>query len=163
MTEPLTDIPADALPDDTPAAPEQLAPEADQAGDLTSNSTSDTDVDDQGDGKAGRDAAKYRARLRETETERDQLRDQLNAQRRATVDWRASSKSVDSALLDAAGINIDELVDAETGHVDMPKVDAFIEATADRFKVRRGFEPNRGQGQSGAPAAKPSLSDAFRP
>jgi hypothetical protein len=127
----------------------------------------DTPDDDQGDdnSRAGRDAAKYRARLRETEAERDQLRDQLNAQRRAVIDWRATSgkSRVDPALLDAAGINIDELLDEESGHLNMEAVDTFIGDTVKRFNLAQGFTPNRGQGQSSAPpAAKPNLADAFR-
>lgn len=117
-------------------------------------------------GKARRDAAKYRARLRETETERDQLRDQLIAQRRAVIDWRAASAptgAVDAALLDAASIDVDSLLD-ESGQLDMTAVDEFIDNTAKRFKIARGFAPNRAQGHagSGADAAPKSLADAFR-
>jgi hypothetical protein len=116
--------------------------------------------------KARKDAAKYRARLRETETERDQLRDQLAAQRRAIVDWRAAAThgGVDSALLDAGGIDIDSLLD-DAGQLDMTAIDEFIDATAKRFKIARGFTPNRAQGQAGNGgdvAPKPSLADVFR-
>ncbi len=122
----------------------------------------------EGDEPSGnREAAKYRTQLRATETERDQLREQIAAQRRAVVDWRAANNPntapVDPALLDAAGINVDDLLD-DNGHVDINKVDEFVTATASRFRVGQGFRPNRAQGQSGngAPVTKPSLADAFR-
>lgn len=134
------------------------------------STATDAPDDDQGDEvdtgtKAGRDAAKYRARPRETEAERDAIRDQLAAQRRAMVDWRAQNGptvAVDPALLDAAGIDVDTLVNEETGQLDMTAVDQFVSATAERFKLARGFVPNRAQGTSGAPVSKPSLADAFR-
>lgn len=142
---------------DTNVSVEPAVPSAEEL-----ETTDDADI-----GKARKDAAKYRTRLRETEAERDQLRDQLAAQRRAIVDWRAANRnsgSVDPALLDAAGINIDELLDVENGHLDMSAVDTFISATVERFNLAKGFTPNRGQGQSGGAQAGPaSLADAFRP
>lgn len=70
---------------------------------------------------------------------------------------------MDAALLDAAGIDVDSLLDANTGQLDVGAVDAFIEATATRFNIPRGFTPNRAQGSSGASvAAPPQLKDAFR-
>jgi hypothetical protein len=131
---------------------------------VTDESPSDVTEPDaeHGDGKARRDAAKYRTRLRETEAERDQLRDQLAGQRRAIIDHQATARGVDPQLLDAAGLNIDELLDDEGQHVDTAKVAEFVDATAKRFKVGQGFTPNRGQGQSGGPVAAPSMADAFR-
>lgn len=105
---------------------------------------------------------KYRARLRETETERDRLRDQLTAQRRAIVDSQATARGVDPQLLEGASVNIDDLLDDQSQHVDLTKVVEFVDETATRFKVARGFTANRAQGSSGAPAAPPSLADAFR-
>lgn len=132
------------------------------------DSEADPDADqDNGDiGRARQQAARYRTRLRETEVERDQLRTELDAQRRAIVDWRASNRvsgpHVAPELLDAAGIDVAQLLD-DSGHLDLDKVDQFVDATALRFGIPQGFRPNRAQGASGhaAPAAS-SLADAFR-
>jgi hypothetical protein len=136
-------------------------PQADDQDDDAADPSSD-DADHGDISKARQQAAKYRARLRETETERDALRDQLDAQRRAVINWRATTTAggVDPALLDAAGINVAELID-DAGNLDMAAVDQFIDSTATRFKVARGFTPNRAQSAGGAGRA-PSLADAFR-
>ncbi|WP_179476208.1 hypothetical protein [Mycolicibacterium vinylchloridicum] len=129
----------------------------------------DDEIDDQDHGDISRvrqQAARYRTRLRETEAERDQLRTELDAQRRAVVDWRASNRDggpqVARELLDAAGVDVGQLLD-DSGHLDLAKVDQFVDATAKRFGIPQGFRPNRGQGASGhaAPGAS-SLADAFR-
>lgn len=150
--EPQLNGPADTADssDDTPPTTDDQHPD-------------DADEDDAGDvAKARAQAAKYRARLRETETERDQLREQLAAQHRALIDWRSTTAdrgSVDPALLDAAGLNIEELLD-DNGHLDMGKVDEFIDSTATRFKVHRQVKPNP---QQGTPSLAPgnSLAAAF--
>ena len=127
----------------------------------------DTD-DDAGDiAKARRQAANYRTKLRDTEAERDQLREQVTTGQRAIIDWRAANHPggpVDPALLDAAGIDVTDLLDG-AGHLDMVAVDDFIAATAQRFSVKRAFTPNRAQTTSsvGPDVARPSLRDAFRP
>ncbi len=124
------------------------------------------DADDQGDplAKARRSAAKYRTALRTTEAERDQLRADLDHQRTAVITWCAAQANIDPALLTAAEMNTDELLD-EAGAIDPAKVAEFITATKQRFNVATGFTPNRGQGASGTPPAAlpPSLADAFRP
>ncbi len=115
----------------------------------------------------GNREAKYRTERNEARAERDAIADQLAAQRRAVVDWRAANAptgAVDPALLDAAGIDVDTLLD-DKGHLDMTRVDEFVDATAKRFKIARSFAPNRAQGQSGTGtdnAPKKSLADAFR-
>lgn len=164
MTEPITEPAeapaANAAPD---AGVPNVTPEPEPVGESSSDAN-EPDTADQGDiGKARKEAAKYRTQLRETEAERDQLRDQLAAQRRAIIDHQATARGVDPQLLDAAGINIDELLDDESQHVDLTKVADFVDETATRFKVARGFTTNRAQGASGAtPPSKPSLADAFR-
>ena len=164
MSEPITEPTETPVPNGAPDDVSEIHTPADPVEDDSSSDVTEPDADDQGDGKGRSDAAKYRARLREAAAERDALRDQLAAQRRAIVDWRANSAavSVDPALLDAAGIDVDTLLD-ENGHLDMSAVDEFIGATAKRFNLAQGFRPNRAQGTSGAPAAPPSLADAFRP
>ena len=121
--------------------------------------------DDDGRGSGAREAAKYRRQLRATETERDQLRDQLTAQRRAVIDWRSSNAvggSVDPQLLDAAGIDVDDFIDPETGHLDMTAVDAFIDSTAVKFRVQRTMKPNKQQGQPSQAATGGSWSDVIQ-
>lgn len=136
-------------------APEDGAPEDDQ-----------DDGDDRDDiSRARYQAKKYRARLREAETERDQLRADLAAQRRAVIDWRASNAidgAVDPQLLDAAGINIADLLD-DTGHLDMTAVDKFIDETAVKFRVQRAVKPNPQQGNPSQAPAPPRLADVFAP
>lgn len=153
-----------------PAAGDHTDPEQPQAlvGAATTDEPGATDEPETEEppdiAKARQQAARYRAQLRGAETERDQLRDQLAAQRREIINWRASNARVHSDLLDAAKIDPDQLVDPETGCLDMPRVDEFIEATARRFHVARGFTPNRAQshgGMGGVPEPA-SLADAFR-
>ncbi|ALI24935.1 hypothetical protein XA26_10780 [Mycolicibacterium fortuitum] len=134
------------------------------------NPTTDTPEPPEDEQRGGnREAAKYRTQLRAAEAERDQLRDQLTAQRRSLIDWRAAGNgpngTVQPELLDAAGLDVDMLIDTETGQLDMNAVDQFIGATAQRFNIARGFTPNRGQGASGngTPPSKPSIADAFKP
>jgi hypothetical protein len=163
-----TDNPAGQPPANAPEqADERVSVVVDTpAPDVSSTDTS-TDVEDQGDdtaddtSKAGREAARYRTQLRETETERDQLRDQLAAQQRAIVDRHAK---MDPALLDAAGLDMADLLDAETGHVDLAAVEAFAAAARARFNVAQGFTPDRAQGHGGGlvPPPKASVADAFK-
>lgn len=113
---------------------------------------------------ARRDAARYRRELREATAESDELRAQLDADRRAIIDWRASSTTnVAPALLDAAGIDVAALLD-DNGRIDIGKVDQFVATVEKKFHVAQEFKPNRGQGAS-ASATPPSktLADAFRP
>lgn len=167
--------PSEDLPADTDAAAE--GDDADQEPD---DDQDDLDGDDDnGDGpgdqrgdaltRARQQAARYRTRLRDTEAERDQLRAELDGQRRAVVDWIATNGAqqfdpiVAAELLDAAGLDVNELLSEDDGHLDMAKVRDFIDATATRFHVARGFKPDRSQGASGSPVpAKPSIADAFR-
>ena len=133
----------------------------------------DSEQVDQAD-TGNREAAKYRTernearagRRDEARAETDAIRAQSAAQRRAFIDWRAANAptgAVDSALLDAAGIDVDTLLD-DTGHLDMARVDEFVDATAKRFRIARGFAPNRAQGNVGGSDVAPqkSLADAFR-
>lgn len=95
-----------------------------------------------------KEAAKWRTKLRAVEAERDQLREQLTAQQRAVIDWRSATAvrgAVDPQLLDAAGIDITELLD-DNGHLDMNLVDQFIDGTATKFRVHRTIKPNPQQG-----------------
>jgi hypothetical protein len=151
--------------DDTPAVDTDTptAPQPADIGDGT-QPAEDTDTGDTGDtGKARRQAARYRTELRAAQTERDQLRDQLGGQRRAILDWRAKTAGVSPVLLDAAGLDIDTLLNEDTGQLDIDLADQFITETATKFKIAKGFTPNRAQGQSsGQPATQPSLADAFR-
>lgn len=149
----------------------------DDPGDLADDSDGDDDsTEDDGDGgqqgdavsRARQQAAKYRTRLRDTEAERDQLRSDLDAQRRAVVEWFATNRTqqwdpvVAPELLNAAGLDVAELLSEDDGHLDMAKVRDFIDATATRFRVTRGFAPNPAQGAGGPVPAKTSLADAFR-
>ncbi|OBG48323.1 hypothetical protein [Mycolicibacterium fortuitum] len=149
--------------DNVTTSPDPVAPEADPV------DTAPTEPPEDEQRGGNKEAAKYRKQLRATEAERDQLRDQLTAQRRSLIDWRAAGNgpngTVQPELLDAAGLNVDTLIDTETGQLDMNAVDQFIGATAQRFNIARGFTPNRGQGTSGhsAPPSKPSIADAFKP
>jgi len=81
------------------------------------------------------------------------------------IDWRARNHphgEVDPDLLTAAGMDIGSLLD-DSGHLDMTRVDQFINETAARFRVVRRMLPNRAQGASGQVFVKtPSLSDIFR-
>lgn len=114
---------------------------------------------------ADREAAKYRRRLRTAEAERDQAQAQLDAQRRAIIDWRATNAidgAVDPALLDAAGINVADLLD-DTGHLDMTAVDQFINTTATTFRVHRLPKPNPQQGLPAGSRPNLGLTAAFDP
>lgn len=155
------------------AAPEQeTVPDVDTVNDAPAEENNEPDHHDDADdedrddiGRARYQAKKYRARLRETETERDQLRDELAAQRRALIDWRASNAidgAVDPQLLDAAGINIADLLD-DAGHLDMGAVDKFIDDTAIKFRVQRAVKPNPQQGNPSQAPPAPRLADAFNP
>lgn len=104
------------------------------------------------------EAAKYRRRLRETEaahleaeqtwqTERDQLISQRDALRRAEVERIAEDHGVKSALIWAAGTELDALV-ADDGTVDKDKAATAIDG------VRREFLP--------APRLAPGLNGAGR-
>jgi len=165
-----SEIPATDTPDGVaPPAPEDYA-RLESAirtvmdADAAQGDTEQPD-DDAGDiAKARRQAANYRTQLREAQAERDQLRDSSTAQLRAFIDWRATTHpggAVDPALLDAAGMDVAQLVD-DNGHLDMAAVDDFIAAAAQRFSVKRAFTPNRAQGISADPGSRPSLADAFK-
>lgn len=148
---------------DTP----ETDPEVTADVDVTPDDTEEPADDDQGEDSqesANAEAAKYRRRLREAEGERDQLRDQLAAQHRAVIDWRATTAqagAVDPQLLDAAGITVDELLD-DTGHLDMAKVDQFIDSVATKFRVQRHAKPNPQQGNPSQARPTGTMADLFR-
>ena len=154
--------------DDTTTEVVDLDVPEESAADVPEESPTDESLeDDQHDEErgGGKEAAKYRRQLRATETERDQLRDQLAAQRRAVVDWRSSNAiggAVDPELLDAAGIDVDTLIDPDTGQLDMTAVDAFIESTAAKFRVQRAIQPVRQQGQPSQSGSAASWSDVIK-
>ena len=145
MSDTTTDV-------ETPTEDDQQQPDADTPDvDSTDAGEHAEQDDDQPEDRTGsREAAKYRRQLRATETERDQLRDQMAAQRRAFIDWRSANAvggAVDPELLDAAGIDVDTLLDPDTGQLDMDLVDRFIDDTAVKFRVQRTVKPNPQQGQ----------------
>lgn len=162
MTENTNELPG--VSNETPADPVPVADVVD-----TDDGAPDDDQDDGDDrddiSRARYQAKKYRARLRETEAERDQLRDELAAQRRAIVDWRATTAAdgaVAPELLDANAITIDDLLD-EHGRLDMTAVDKFIDETAVKFRVQRAVKPNPQQGNPSQAPAPPRLADVFSP
>ena len=152
----------ESTPPDTPQVP--TAPE----GDIPDASPQGSEQgDDQADAtdSPNKEAAKWRTKLRAAEQERDALQQQLTAHQRAIIDWRSSNAvggAVDPQLLDAAGIDINDLLDPDTGHLDMAKVDQFIDATATRFRVHRDVKPNPQQGNP-SQARGGSLADLFDP
>lgn len=152
MSNPTTDTtPADD-PDTVTDPPVLTDPDA----------TDVPEADEQDNGN--KEAAKWRTKLRAAEAERDTLREQLAAQHRAVIDWRSANADrggVDPQLLDAAGINIADLLD-DTGHLDMNLVDQFIDATAVKFRVHRSPAPNPQQGSPSAARAAGGLADVFR-
>ena len=155
------DTPTDVVDLDTPQEP---TPHVETEEEQPDESLEDDDQHDDERG-GGKEAAKYRRQLRATETERDQLRDHLAAQRRAMIDWRSSNAvggAVDPQLLDAAGIDVDTLVDQETGHLDMAAVDAFIDSTAVKFRVHRVVKPNPQQGQPSQGGGGASWTDVIK-
>lgn len=110
------------------------------------------------------EAAKWRRKLRDAEAERDALTEQLTAQHRAIIDWRATNAArgaVDPQLLDAAGIDITDLLD-DNGHLDMTAVDTFIDDTATKFRVHRTIKPNPQQGNPSTARAATTMADVFR-
>lgn len=142
------------------------APEGDISDATPQGSDVKSDPDDTtaGDPK-NHEAAKWRTKLRAAEAERDQLTERLTAQQRALIDWRSTNSvggAVDPQLLDAAGINITELLD-DNGQLDMTLVDQFIEDTATRFRVHRQVRPNPQQGMMSAARARDGLAELFDP
>lgn len=145
---------------------ETTEPDADVTADVdvTPDDTEEPTTDDDQEPTGNKEAAKWRTKLRAAEAERDALQQQLDAQRRAVIDWRSSTAAhgaVDPQLLDAAGINITELLD-DTGHLDMTLVDQFIDATATKFRVQRMAKPNPQQGAPSEARTPGGLADVFR-
>lgn len=154
MTEPVTTPDATEVTDSAPETSETQPTDSPET-------TDDTDDDA---GKGNKEAAKWRTKLRAAEAERDELRDQITAQHRAIIDWRSTTAvrgAVDPQLLDAAGIDIAELLN-DNGHLDMDLVDQFIDATATRFNVHRTVKPNPQQGQPSATRATAGLVGMFQ-
>lgn len=135
-------------------------PDAPEVNDTTAD---DRDHDgDHGDiTKARREAARLRQRAKDAETQRDTLTVQLAAQQRAIVNHLAEQLSVHPDLLDAAGLDVTTLLD-DNGMVNVDAAAEYIEATAKRFRVIRGHQPNPAQGAgSGHMPRTPQLRDAF--
>lgn len=78
--------------------------------------------------------ARYRTELRAAEAERDQLRDQLVAVQRQLIEDRANAKGVKPAALWATTQHADLL--ADTGDVDLTKVDAAVVNAAETLGIR---------------------------
>lgn len=76
-------------------------------------------------GKRESREARYRRQLRETETERDTLAARVEALQRAEVERIAGKSIKQPAGLWAAGVALNDLLDA-TGAVDATKVDAAV-------------------------------------
>lgn len=157
-TEPTTDAPLDAAsaPETADAAPD--APQGTEA------------PDEAHEAAHGREAAKYRRALREAEADREILRGQVATLRRAAVATAIEHARVQGTveLLDAAGVNIDDLLD-EAGAVDSGKVIAAMDAAAKKMgvSIRLPAAPSaHGQGNVGRPIGgdQPrTFADAFAP
>lgn len=152
---------AESTPPDTPQVP--TAPEGDIPDARPQGSEQGDDQADATD-SPNKEAAKWRTKLRAAEAERDTLRDQLAAHQRAIIDWRAVNSAggaVDPQLLDAAGINVTDLLD-DQGQLDMAAVDTFIDATATRFRVHRQPRPNPQQGNPSQHRGHGGMADMIR-
>lgn len=119
----------------------------------------------------GREAARYRRKLREVETERDTLRAEVDTLRRAAVAAviKAEKRQGTVALLDAAGVALDTLLD-DSGVVDTAKVLAALDAAGQKLGVPvrlPAAPPAVGQGNVGRSIydgkPEPRFADAFRP
>lgn len=159
-TEPTTDAPLDAT----------IAPETADAAPDAPQGTEAPDEAHEDDSKPGRDAARYRRQLREAEGQLDTLRGQVATLRRAAVATAIEHARVQGTveLLDAAGVNIDDLLD-EAGAVDSGKVIAALDAAAKKMgvSIRLPAAPSaHGQGNVGRPIGgdQPrTFADAFAP
>ncbi|HVM15485.1 MAG TPA: hypothetical protein VM287_14315 [Egibacteraceae bacterium] len=113
------------------------------------------------------EAAKYRRRLREAEAERDTLAANLEATRRQVVE-RLVVDSTGPRLGDPkdlwlAGVELAELVDAETGAVDPDKVAAAqARVLADHPTWRVHQLGDIGQGVRAGRPGQPGLSEVLR-
>lgn len=121
--------------------------------------------DDAHEAAHGREAAKYRRALREAEADREILRGQVATLRRAAVATAIEHGRVQGTveLLDAAGVNIDDLLD-EAGAVDSGKVIAALDAAAKKMgvSIRLPAAPSaHGQGNVGKPVGDGTIPPAF--
>ncbi|HVL06419.1 MAG TPA: hypothetical protein VM388_10540 [Acidimicrobiales bacterium] len=113
------------------------------------------------------EAAKYRRRLRETEAERDALAANLDATRRQVVERlvvdHTGPRLGDPKDLWLAGVELAELVDAETGAVDPDKVAAAqARVLADHPTWRVHQLGDIGQGVRAGRPGQPGLSEVLR-
>ncbi|MBX7455494.1 hypothetical protein GR927_46570 [Mycolicibacterium sp. 3033] len=137
--------------------------------DTTTNGNTDDD-DDQGGAsdieKLRREAARRRAQLREVETERDTLRERLTSQQQAIIDRACAAARLTDRHTAAAGIDLGNLVDAETGLLDVDRLMHTVDAARREFGVGRAPAPNRQQGSGSGhhgQSAAAAFAEAFAP
>jgi hypothetical protein len=130
----------------------------------------DADDDSQQGGtdieKARREAARYRTRLRDVEAERNTLRDRLTNQQQADIDRACAAARLTERHVAAAGINLENMVDGESGLLDADRLAHTVEMARREFGVGRSPAANRQQatgtrmpGQS----ASGAFTEAFAP
>lgn len=161
-----TDTTTTAATDNTDTAATVTEPNTAATDTENTTATPPEQPDDDTTSTAGQEAAKYRRKLRHVEAERDTLASRLQAAHRREVERLASSTVTRPEALWAAGVEVDDLLDAE-GNVDEEKVTDAVTDVADRLGLA---EPNRtplpdsSQGGAWSPAApEPQFSDAFGP
>lgn len=149
--------------------PTHAAGESDPIGGRA-NTTTNSDADDQGGAsdieKARREAARYRTRLRDAEAERDTLRDRLTGQQQAIIDRACAAARLTDMHITAAGINLENLVDAGTGLLDVDRLMRTVDTARREFGVGRAPAPNRQQGSSSGhhgQSAAAAFAEAFTP
>jgi hypothetical protein len=120
-----------------------------------SDDPDDAEHDDDGDSaarKARREAAGLRKRLRETEgrlteaeTERDTLRDTLTRQQQAVIDRDCDAARLSQHHIAAAKIDLENMLDGETGLLDTKRLEQTISAATTEFHIARPPAPNMQQ------------------
>jgi hypothetical protein len=167
-----TTPPADSQPDAGHAPPASddgtQPPESDQEPQGQDDTQDDGQHDGDGDPavrKARREAAGLRRRLREVEAERDALRDTLTRQQQAVIDRDCGASRLSERHIAAAEINLENMLDDETGLIDTERLSQMISMAVRDFRPARPPEKNLQQGAYGPPQKQPGAEwkAAFAP
>ena len=187
ITEAVADDTAAAIPPADPAngsQPGAADARADDAPDQIAGIDDEDQDDAPDDSKAGREA-RYRQRAQAAEARADAAEAQLAALRMAEVQRIAAEPGpipegetlprpvISQKVLAASGLDLDAVIDPETGVPDRGLVERHLVATAAEFEIvhrePRGFKPNRGldRGRGSVPPGFEGdtgggIADAFR-
>lgn len=129
------------------------------------NEDQETTAPQQQESSGNEEAKRYRLRLREVERERDQLKEQVQSFRQAEVERRAADVLEDASDIWLTDVQVDHLLDENSGELDDEKLSAAVEQVADEHpgwrKRPQGVDNDQGR-RSDNEVVSPSWAGMLR-